>query len=102
MLRSSSAYRGPPNASGERGTIVIGHLEGREQRQTRLIAPTIDAAVPSQTAGWPVVDAGICLVLGFMIVLGERWNDLQIFQRRCRAQSALVPILAGKLDRERD
>ena len=82
---------------GDVARARIGHLVGREQGHARLVALQVDAAVPGEAAGRPVVDAGVAFVLGVVVVLGERRHVLQIGERGHRAQAGLSHVLAAEL-----
>ena len=80
---------------------AVGHLERREQRQPRLIAPAIHPTVPGQPAGRPVIDAGVCFVVGVVIMFGELRRRLHVAKRGDGAQSHVSHVLAAGLDRAR-
>src|SRR5579862_6964023 len=82
------------------GRRAVCHLKGRQEWNTRLIATAVDAAIPGQATGWSVVDATVALVVGFVIMLGERRHDLQIFERRHRPQTRFSHVLAAELYRQ--
>ena len=63
--RESGAVAGAKRVGDHLVGAGVGHLEGGEQRDARLVVAAVGAAVPGQAAGGAVVDALVGLVLQF-------------------------------------
>src|SRR5262249_4689752 len=81
--------------------VRIRHLIGCEERNRRLIARAVHAPVPGSPANRALVDALVAVVLGFMVVLGEKWRTGDIGERGCRTSAGLLQSGAALLHRKR-
>ena len=93
--------RNPPQARAAHvGSVAVPHLEGRQQRDLRLIGARIRPPVPGQPTGRPVVDAFVASSSDSKKCSCKRRDNLKVFEPGYGPHARPGKIGAAELDGE--